>query len=357
MRRRDFLVYMTAGALESSANGNQFAYKEFSSWQGGVNLAGAEFGTDNIAFSAGKPGVHGKDYVYNSKDTVHYFCRNNLRLIRCPFRWERLQPRLGQELNFQEASRLSSFVTTVADAGGRVVLDLHNYGRYMDMIDGARFERALHLETESREHLPIRFFCDVWRRIARAFAGHPGVAGYGLMNEPHDLPAGTWKVASQEAVFAIRSVDRRTPILVSGDSWAHAHRFEAINGPNDWVDDPADNLVYEAHCYFDSDVSGKYVKTFDEEVQIDPRMKGRGVSRITPFLVWCRRNGVRGLLGEVGVPSGQRWLDLLQDCIDTCREADVPLCGWAAGDWWGNYRLSLQPDNGTMKARAAIIGE
>ncbi len=54
----------------------------------GVNLAGAEFGEDNL------PGVYGRDYTYNSEATFRYFAAKGLNLIRLCLRWERLQPLL-----------------------------------------------------------------------------------------------------------------------------------------------------------------------------------------------------------------------------------------------------------------------
>lgn len=357
MLRREFLLCLSAGALsDRSLTAVEKSHRAFERWQGGVNLAGAEFGANRHTFSARTPGVHGKDYIYNSPVTTSYFCENNLKLIRFPFRWERIQPQLGEALDVHELSRLRTFVSQVGMAGGNVVLDLHNYGEYVDRIGSERVFRRLHMEERIKEHVGIQSFCNVWKRLAEVFSGDVTVAGYGLMNEPHDLPAGTWKAASQEAVNAIRSVDRRTAIVVSGDSWANATRFEAINGRSGWVEDSADNIVYEAHCYFDKDYSGQYAKTYAEESNADSRMRTRGSRRVSPFLSWCRRNGVRGLLGEVGVPSGPEWLSLLQDCVDACRKSDIALCGWAAGDWWGNYPLTIQPANGVMKPQGAAIG-
>jgi endoglucanase len=68
----------------------------------GVSLCGAEFGADKADFSNEDLGVFGRDYTYNSERTAAYFCDNDLRLLRLPFRWERLQPRLGEALDETE---------------------------------------------------------------------------------------------------------------------------------------------------------------------------------------------------------------------------------------------------------------
>ena len=54
-------------------------------WRG-VSLAGAEFGEGKL------PGIHGQDYIYPASDSVGYYQRKGMNLIRLPFLWERLQP-------------------------------------------------------------------------------------------------------------------------------------------------------------------------------------------------------------------------------------------------------------------------
>jgi aryl-phospho-beta-D-glucosidase BglC (GH1 family) len=54
----------------------------------GVNLAAAEFGNRF-------PGSYGKDYTYPTAEELDYYKRKNLKLIRLPFAWERIQPTLN----------------------------------------------------------------------------------------------------------------------------------------------------------------------------------------------------------------------------------------------------------------------
>src|SRR6516164_10490180 len=76
----------------------------------GVSLCGAEFGAEKADFSNENPGKYGPDYSYNSERTVAYFCDQGLRLLRLPFRWERIQPRLGKALDRTELGRLRKAV-------------------------------------------------------------------------------------------------------------------------------------------------------------------------------------------------------------------------------------------------------
>jgi endoglucanase len=171
------------------------------------------------------------------------------------------------------------------------------------------------------------------------------VYAYGLMNEPHDMGRGDWKAISQAAVDAIRLRGDGKLILVAGDGWSHAHRFAEVNGPRAWVNDPAGNLAYEAHCYFDRDHSGRYELSYEQELARDPRLEARGLARVLPFVGWCKANGVRGFIGEFGAPAeGPRWREAQAAFLQALDNAGMESCAWAAGEWWGNYRLLASPE-------------
>src|SRR5262245_45131596 len=99
-------------------------------WYAGVNLAGAEFGEQNL------PGTYGVDYTYPTNAEVDYFRSKGMTLLRVPFRWERLQQSLGGALDATEKGRLDTFVDYATGAGMTVLLDPHNYARYRDALIG-----------------------------------------------------------------------------------------------------------------------------------------------------------------------------------------------------------------------------
>jgi endoglucanase len=306
----------------------------------GVSLAGAEFGAEGPQFSNENLGTYGKHYTYNGERTVRYFCDHGLRLLRIPFRWERVQPRLGEALDATELGRLREAVGHARKHGGEVILDVHNYCRYALRRRGVKVERIIDESPDvTRAH-----FADLWRQLAKAFKDEPAVYGYGLMNEPHDLGRSDWKAISQAAVDAIRAEADTKRILVGGDSWSSATRFAEVNGPRAWVKDPAGNVAYEAHCYFDADYSGQYKKTYDAELAADRKLPTRGADRVAPFVRWCRANRVPGFLGEFGIPAADaRWREVLSGFLRELDRAGMDGCWWAAGEWWGDYPLSLQP--------------
>jgi endoglucanase len=310
----------------------------------GVSLAGAEFGTQSAVFCNESPGIHRQHYSYSHETTVQTFCEKGVTLLRVPVRWERLQPRLGEDLNEPELRRLKNVISW-ARTYGAVVLDLHNFGRY-----ALRHERRI---VDARIDHPVGGtvlvsrddFANLWSRISEALAGEQAVYAYGLMNEPHDMGQGDWKLISQTAVDAIRARNDRKLILVTGNNWSHANSFREVNGPQAWVHDPADNVAYEVHCYFDHDQSGRYEWTYDQELARDPNLEARAHVRLAPFVEWCRTKSVRGFVGEFGVPRDDpRWTTVLRSFLGALDSAGMEGCAWAAGEWWGNYQLLVTPE-------------
>ena len=171
------------------------------------------------------------------------------------------------------------------------------------------------------------------------------------MNEPHDMPetGPSWHTISQAVVDAIRKVDPETAILVAGDRWSSARFFPQANGPIPWIDPSIPNIVYEAHLYFDDDGSGKYHIDYGKLLQQNPKLPQNGTGYVQPFLDWCTRNKVQGFIGEFGIPSDPGWLKVMDNFLSTIQKANVGGCYWAAGPWWGNYPLSIQPERKTLE--------
>jgi endoglucanase len=296
----------------------------------GVNLAGAEFGRTR--------GVYGTDYIYPNAAELDYYHSKGIDLIRLPFTWERMQPTLGQNLSQAEFGRMLEFLDAAVDRGMKVVIDLHNYGRY----DG---------HTIGSAAVPIAAFKDFWIRLADALKGNPAIWGLGLMNEPHDMgSASVWPSAAQAAVDGIRSTGNGQTIIVAGDNWAGAWSWKQANA-NLKVSDPLHRVVYEAHQYFDRGSDGVY-GSYDQE-QAYPTV---GVDRVQPFLDWLHENNLRGFIGEYGVPDNDpRWLAVLDNFLRVLAANDIPSAYWAGGSWWGNYSLAIEPRSGSDRPQMDIL--
>ncbi len=316
----------------------------------GVSIAGAEFGTEKATFSNANPGVFQTDYIYPDEATIGQLANRGIRLMRVPFRWERLQPTLAGPLDRGELLRLQKTIDTIGNHGCLAILDLHNYGRYCLATRNGKKELIIDQVIEGIRPVTADHLADLWQRLAKTFADQNFVAAYGLMNEPHDMGNSDWKSISQKAVTAIRSVDVNKMILIAGDDWSSAERFAISNGSVAWIADPTGNFAYEAHCYLDSDASGKYRLSFANEFRLDQKIANRAEQRLAPFVSWCTKNRVRGFVGEFGVPANDPdWNRLLDAMLQTMQRSNLSGTAWAAGPWWNDYSLSLEPSNASSK--------
>ncbi|MCW3149114.1 glycoside hydrolase family 5 protein [Stutzerimonas stutzeri] len=299
----------------------------------GVNLSGAGFGPSVV------PGVHGTNYTYPAESYYKKYADLGMNLVRLPFLWERIQPKLNTELNAAELARLKQSLDYAHKHGVKVILDLHNYYRYFGKLIGS-------------SEVPISSFAGVWKRIVQQVANHPAVEGYGLMNEPYSTN-GLWPQAALAAAQAIRTLDSQRWIYVAGDRWSSAYHWphynnQLINDP--WMRDPKNNLVYEAHMYVDKDFSGNY---FDKAEVFDPMI---GVNRVKPFVDWLKQNKLRGYIGEHGVPDfSPSAIAATDNLLAYLRQNCIPSTYWAAGPWWGEYALSLDVTSGKSRPQLPVL--
>lgn len=236
--------------------------------QRGVNVAGGEFGAPNVnatsSFSNANPGAYDQAYHYDAQATFTYLAGRGVKVVRIPFRWERIQPTLGAELNLDEVRRLKDVVARAGAAGQKVILDLHNYGGYYlyDPARGLGVRQGI-----GSTAVPDTAFADLWRRVSGYFKGNPNLLGYGLMNEPVAMPGGAlgWERASQAAVDKIRTNGDGATIFVAGYNWDGVQTFASVH-PDKWIVDYSHQTRYEAHHYWDRDNSGDYPDSYDAEV-------------------------------------------------------------------------------------------
>lgn len=305
----------------------------------GINLACAEFAEGHL------PGEYGLHYTYPSIEELDYFKSKNLNLIRLPFKWERLQPELYGDLDTTELNRLKKVVFEAEKRDMPVILDLHNYGR--------RFVNGEKIIIGTGE-LSVVHFADFWKKMAYEMKEYSNIYGHGLMNEPHDMEesSSNWFEMAQSAINAIREVDMEKTIIVAGDDWSSAERWIQQSDTLKNLIDPAENLMFEAHVYFDSDASGSYKNSYDVE-ECNPE---KGVERVKPFVDWLNENGFKGMIGEYGVPDNdERWFETMDKFLSYLQKEGINATYWAAGPWWGNYKLRLTPNKGEDRPQMKIV--
>jgi endoglucanase len=291
----------------------------------GVNLSGAEFKAKRL------PGVPFKDYTYPQPADFDYFASRGMNVIRLPFLWERLQPDLGGDFDKQQLLLLQKTVEMAKTRNMSIVLDVHNYGRYRGQEIGAG--------------VPDSAFADFWSRLAKAFANDPRVI-FGMMNEPASIPAARWAQSAKIALDAIRDTGAKNLVLVPGTYYSGAHSWTAALRGSSNADafanfrDPANNIAFEVHQYFDSDYSG--TKTTCRGSTVGPSTM-QGVTQ------WLRDHGQRGFLGEFGTSTDPTCLEALRQMLAFLQHNGDVWLGWtywSAGDWWGDYPYNVTPPKG-----------
>ncbi|MEQ8847314.1 glycoside hydrolase family 5 protein [Botrimarina sp.] len=300
----------------------------------GVNLAGADFGESVL------PGEFGRHYTYPTAEEVDYYVAKGANVFRVPFRWERLQQSLGGPLDAAELGRLTAVVDHATAAGATVVLDPHNYARYRSGGDELLVGSTA---------LPGAKLADFWSRLADHFKQNDRVV-FGLMNEPHSMPAEQWAAAANQALAAIRLTGAENLVLVPGVAWTGAHSWSQgwYGVPNSQamldVSDPADNFAFEVHQYLDEDSSGTTSNVVSPTV---------GRDRLVAFTEWLKQHDRRGFLGEFGVANstigddpgqiGDEAIDHMLDYIEANDDVWLGWTWWAGGPWWGDYRFTIEP--------------
>ncbi|MBN2000771.1 cellulase family glycosylhydrolase [candidate division KSB1 bacterium] len=301
----------------------------------GVNLAGAEFGGNNL------PGNYNQHYTYPTRSEVDYFTGKGMNIFRLPFKWERLQHSANEKFNTAELGRLDQFIVYTTSKKAFVILDPHNYARYYGKIIGS-------------DELPVSAFEDFWQKLASHYKDNPFVI-FGLMNEPYGMETELWLSDANAAIGAIRSTGAKNLILVPGNAYTGAHSWTSTwyGTPNGTamldIVDPGDNYAFEVHQYLDDNSSGTSATCVGPTI---------GSTRLKNFTNWLRTNDKRGFLGEFGCSTDEKCLAALDDMLEYIdKNADVWLgwAYWAAGPWWGEYMFTIEPKNGTDRPQLAVL--
>ncbi|MBA2712988.1 MAG: cellulase family glycosylhydrolase, partial [Rubrobacteraceae bacterium] len=229
------------------------AHPSTASYKRGVNANGGEMHLGMSDFSNQNLGVYGQNYAYPNRASLAYLASRGHKVIRLPFRWERVQPTLtpgslGGPLNREEIVRLKTCVADAYAEGLKVILDPHNFGGYCFPEGVKKIGSAA---------LPIAAFKDFWMRLSRQFKINPGIAGYQLMNEPRLMPgkALRWEGASRVAVNAIRANGDKKRLMVTGYFEREGIQGNGVftfvaNHPTAWIRDPLKKVFYTTHGYW-----------------------------------------------------------------------------------------------------------
>ena len=369
----------------------------------GTNLSGMEWAKPGLRYGASSlPNVH---FTVPRKADVAYLAACGYTKNRLPIQWELLQPMLHDTTANEAARKMignpgafhaayESYITGVLDAhaavGSRCIIDNHNYCRYQDFrfqADGSVTglmpapQPLMRPYTLDASQVQVRIFSladgatltpshfnDFWSRAAARWKDHPGFGGYGLMNEPHQMPAagstvGTkekpgsgdedlriWPAYAQSAIEAIRKIDTTNPIYVAGNEWSAAM---SMGTKNPGFPLKGANLIYEVHLYLDArntgaafDYEAEAAKDFTAGLGRGGIKPSTGLDRLRAATQWAKDKGVKVALTEIGMPiDDPRWQLLFARTVDHAAQSGCEVYTWMGGNHWPirNYAINHVP--------------
>jgi endoglucanase len=292
----------------------------------GVNISGGEFGA--------VPGRMNYQYIYPSNAEIDYFYANGMRMLRIPFRWERLQPTLFGPLSVADRAALKAATTYATSKGMTVVLDMHDYA-------------ARHAATGAASNtlvgtaaIPETALANAWTQIAGDYKDNPKV-WLGLMNEPSGIAAASWWAVAQQLVKDLRAQKIPNKVMVPGASWTGAWSW--ISSGNaalaEKFTDPSNNFAFEVHQYLDKDSSGT-----------NAACTAGSASRVDAVLNWAQTKKVQLFFGEIA-GSADAQCQIEYPAMLKKLNANSTVLGWTAwgaGKWWvSSYAFRLAPITGT----------
>jgi len=329
MRQYLLLILLFLAYFSGNAQGNEFSL--------GINLCGGEFSENNL------PGNLNEHYAYPTAEEVDYFYKKGFKTVTIPFRWERVQKNLGGDLDYQEIGEIKKVVGWCASKGLKVILSMHNGGRYKKY----GIEYIIGSYSVSRQD-----FADVWNKLANAFSGYQNFYGFEIMTEPHEMQGFDWFTTAQQTINSIRQADSRNHIIIAGENYAAAESWKEYSDQLKNLKDPQDKLIYNAHCYFDIDFTGKYFYSYEQN-QVEEQT---GVKRVVPFITWLKENNKKGMIGQFGVPdTDPRWLKVMEQFLKYLSDNKVNAVYWASGKKWSGAPLSVYPLAQNDRPQMAVL--
>lgn len=258
-----------------------------------------------------------------------------------------LETGLGKTFNETYFGEFSKAVGHITAKGGYVILDAHNYMRYndpsMQPFSGSVIGNTTDTKAATTEDLAA-----FWSELSTRFITNPNVI-FGIMNEPHDMPTSLVLKNDQAMIDSIRKAGAQQLILVPGNGFTGAQRWLNKTCSDDKlqctpnaevmlaIKDPIDNFAFDMHLYFDNDTSG----THKECTLAAP-------NNLRPVTLWLQQHNYTAFLSEFGAGANPTCFETLNNTL-THLEANKNFIGWtywSAGPLWGDYFLSVEPDEG-----------
>ncbi|MEO8582051.1 MAG: cellulase family glycosylhydrolase [Patescibacteria group bacterium] len=278
----------------------------------------------------GWQGEFGGTNAFATPAMMEYFKTKGFTHFRAGFSWKFLQPTLNGPLDPTYLAQMDALMASARSRGLKIAF-----------VPLPGLYKGNNVATSA---VPQAAFNDMWKKLAAHYKDDAALWGYDLINEPN--MGDTWNTTiAPSAIAAIRTVDMTHPILVptSTGGYGHYFKYHLAGLP---MSDPANNLIYEAHFYFDTPPNGQYPNGFD----VPNANLNIGVDNAKDFVNWCVSNNVKCFAGEYGVPAGwkmgtqtclydggmnkdPRWLTVLDNFLTYLDQNKISGAYWSGGPY------------------------
>lgn len=277
-------------------------------------------------------GLGNNPYVQNAQEGTHYrapqdkhfakYAGMGCRLYRLPISPERMFPDGPDgQINTTYVSQILAAMDLAAKYNAMVIPEFHTYYRWWTpRSKSGKTGATAGVYAQTYNGVTCDWFivgtpgCMVdakgyAKAITRALeqiGKHKAYLGFGAANEPHNRGESNgnceqlWIANAQLYVDAIAAATPNGIPFICGNGYATARNWPSVSDALKNLKDTNGRLVYEAHHYMDSNMSGGGAwNNRAESIPVD-----NGIAMVSPFIDWCKKNGKRGYIGEHGYPEG-----------------------------------------------------
>lgn len=254
------------------------------------------------------------DKLGEPQESYNFLAKKGHKLIRLGISWGRLQPNLNGSLDQNYLAAIDREVAKISKAGMYVVLDLHNGGSHPnDTGDNAGLSKAKKLGAGITEAQLVR----TWNMISDKYRSDMRIIAYELFNEPWANDSTNVHAVIQPEIYRrytnsvvnnLRLKNDTHWIWIGGMVFSGNDNLSLTSGGDGkrsgsaWIKDPIKRTMYTQHFYapttgeWGKDYTAEYLASSDASVE-------NTLGKLRDFAEWCKSNGVRCSIGELGWPG------------------------------------------------------